>query len=697
MNIFFQYPAWYVLPCLLLGAAYAGLLYYFDKEYRAISPWLNRALAALRFLLASLLAILLLSPLIKSATSDVKKPIIVFAQDVSESVGHGIGKDTLRYREAVQRLTQAMGEKFEVQSYSFGNEVRQPIDFKYNDKVSNCSELLDELYDVYANQNLGAVILATDGIYNEGSNPMYASTKLNVPIYSIALGDTTKRRDVSIKKVYSNRIVYLNDKFTVEVDVAAQNCKGERLSLTVSKVTEGRVSLLQTLPITPDATDFFVSKQLVLDANEVGVQQYRIGVTQVSNEVTTVNNTKDIFVEVLDVRQKILILANAPHADLSAMKQALEANKNYDITIAFANDLKKNVADFDFLILHQLPSAQNQIADVLKTMNDQRKPRLFVLGAQSNLNTLAQAQSLLKISGDGRNTNEVQPIVGSQFNFFVVEPELAQRINKFPPVVAPFGEYSTSPEAQVLLKQKVGSVPTEYPLLLIANQQGLRTGILCGENTWKWRFFSFLQYQNYDAFDQLLQKTVQYLTIKEDKRKFRVNLLKNLFDENEQISFDAELYNESYELINESEVKLTLRNSDGKDFNYIFNKSGKAYTLNVGYLPVGNYTYTATTQDNGKELSFAGKFTVQAVQLEMAEITADHQLLRLLAKQLGGEVVSPDSISTLNIKIASKNSIKPVVYSTTRTRPVIHQKWIFFALLSLLGLEWFFRKYFGGY
>jgi hypothetical protein len=48
-----------------------------------------------------------------------------------------------------------------------------------------------------------------------------------------------------------------------------------------------------------------VSKQLVLDANEVGVQQYRIGVTQVSNEVTTVNNTKDIFVEVLDVRQKI--------------------------------------------------------------------------------------------------------------------------------------------------------------------------------------------------------------------------------------------------------------------------------------------------------------------------------------------------------------------------------------------------------
>ena len=38
------------------------------------------------------------------------------------------------------------------------------------------------MYDLYSNQNLGAIVLASDGIYNEGSNPVYASTRLGAPI-----------------------------------------------------------------------------------------------------------------------------------------------------------------------------------------------------------------------------------------------------------------------------------------------------------------------------------------------------------------------------------------------------------------------------------------------------------------------------------------------------------------------------------
>ncbi len=48
-------------------------------------------------------------------------------------------------------------------------------------------------------------------------------------------------------------------------------------------------------------------------------------------------------------------------------------------------------------------------------------------------------------------------------------------------------------------------------------------------------------------------------------------------------------------------------------------------------------------------------------------------------------------------KIRAKESVKPVIYNTTQTRPVIHLKWLFFLLLGLLSLEWFLRRYFGGY
>ncbi len=38
--------------------------------------------------------------------------------------------------------------------------------------------------------NLGAVVLAGDGIYNQGVEPLFAASGLSVPIYTIALGDT---------------------------------------------------------------------------------------------------------------------------------------------------------------------------------------------------------------------------------------------------------------------------------------------------------------------------------------------------------------------------------------------------------------------------------------------------------------------------------------------------------------------------
>jgi hypothetical protein len=47
--------------------------------------------------------------------------------------------------------------------------------------------------------------------------------------------------------------------------------------------------------------------------------------------------------------------------------------------------------------------------------------------------------------------------------------------------------------------------------------------------------------------------------------------------------------------------------------------------------------------------------------------------------------------------IKSKMTVKPVLYQTTKTEPLIHLKWIFGLLAVLLGLEWFLRRYFGGY
>ena len=194
-----------------------------------------------------------------------------------------------------------------------------------------------------------------------------------------------------------------------------------------------------------------------------------------------------------------------------------------------------------------------------------------------------------------------------------------------------------------------------------------------------------------------LGKSVQYLSLKEDKRKFRVSLDKNIFNENEQIIFDAELYNQSYELINEPDASLIIKSSDGKDYNFTFNKSGNSYRLNAGLLPVGNYSYVAKTFSNGEDLSYNGQFSVRPIQLELYETTANHGLLKLLSEKYGGEMVAPADIASLSSLIKDKGNVKPVIYETSKTRSVINLKWLFFVLLALLSLEWFMRRYHGAY
>lgn len=697
-SISLQYPAWYLIFCLLLGLAYALVLYYRDKTFREQSENLNRLLGAVRFTAVSIIAILLLSPLLKSIFTESKKPVIVLAQDQSESIPAGTKAETLKkYQEDFNALAENLSADYEVKQLAFGHELKEGINFEYKEKVTNISQLLNGINDLYSNQNLGAIVLATDGIYNEGSNPVYLNSKITAPIYTVALGDTTIRRDVIMKRVFHNRIAYLGDQFSVQADIAAQNCMGTNTTLSVYKIEGENARLLQQIPVNIDRNDFFTTRNLVLNADQGGVQRFRLTLSQVNGEATTANNSKEIFVDVLDARQKVLLLAHSPHPDIAALRQMLSVNKNYEIKVAYINDLKVNVADYDFVVMHQLPALDNDAAAVLNTIRSRKLPVLFIAGTQSNYVRLNQAQSLVSIRVAGRNTNEVQGIPGKDFNLFTVDEELKTNISNFAPLTAPFGEYEVSAKAQVLLYQRIGRVDTKYPLLVMGDENGARVGVLCAEGIWKWRLFDFMQHQNHNFFNELIGKTVQYVSLKDDKRKFRVNLAKNIFNENEPTLFDAELYNDNYELINEPDASLVIINSEGKEFPYTFNKAGKLYALNAGNFPVGNYRFRSTVNSSGENLTYNGQFSVQPIELELYETTADHNLLRLLSDKYSGAVVYPAQVLSVADLIREKASIKPVIYQTAKTRPVINLKWIFFLLLTLLAGEWFLRRYFGGY
>jgi hypothetical protein len=194
-----------------------------------------------------------------------------------------------------------------------------------------------------------------------------------------------------------------------------------------------------------------------------------------------------------------------------------------------------------------------------------------------------------------------------------------------------------------------------------------------------------------------LSKTIQYVTVKDDKRRFRATPASNLFQDNEAIEFDAELYNRSYERITDPDVFLEVKDADGNTYNYTFSRSGDMYTLSIGKFPVGEYRFTAHTDYDGQRQQVTGRFNVQAIELESYVTTADHQLLRSLSTQYGGAVYYPGSLSSMADTLLADERIKPVIYQSVINQPLVHLRWIFFLFLICLGAEWFIRRYLGGY
>ena len=283
------------IGCLLLGCLYAWALYQTNKNLAEKTKY---ALAGLRIIVVTLIAYLIFAPLLKSISYTPQKPIIVIANDNSLSVGHITAKNfnQQKYQSDLNKLVNQLSEKYEVKTYSFSDSVKAGLDFSAAGKLSNATALVNKLNDELLNRNVGAVIVASDGIFNRGGNPLYELNMIKAPFYTIALGDTVAKRDVLIANINYNNLAYLDNEFTLDIEVQAFESSGEAAEITVA--ANGAIVKKQTLNI--NANTFVKNVLVKLKANKIGVQKYTIQLAALQNEITTRNNVQTFYVEVIE-------------------------------------------------------------------------------------------------------------------------------------------------------------------------------------------------------------------------------------------------------------------------------------------------------------------------------------------------------------------------------------------------------------
>ncbi len=684
-QLVFNNSPWWIVLALLAGLIYAFILY---SKKGPWGPGLEKVLFAIRTIVVTILILLLINPLIKTIENTTVPPKAVVIVDNSQSLTESLNQSQLNDGlNNIKQLTSQLSDKgFDVVVRDLNSEIELDS-IRFNNQSTDISKVLKTIETTYDEGDLSLCLLLSDGIYNLGSSPDYHN--FSFPIYTMGIGDTIPKKDIILKNVRYNKVVTKGNKFPVTVDVVHNGF--EKTPITVNLALNG--DNIDSKTVRFDSNLNIETLEFLVDVEASGLNRFQISTPVLPNEQVSSNNRKDIYVDIIDNKDKILLIGSAPHPDIKALKQAIEKSKNFEFVNYIPGVTKIDEEDFGVAIAHQPFSNNRQTDQFIQKLIEAKTPIWYILGSRTNLNTFNRTNNVLDVQQVRGQSDKVSAVLNESFSKFKLADAEADELDDFPPIRVPYGNYQFKTPNEVLLTQRIGSIESLKPLLVVSNELETKEAVLLGTGIWQWRIQEIVKSEDSKSFDTWVSKLIQYLNTKEDRKKFRFYTSSDEYTDSESVVFETEAYNNIYEKIYDVPVEISIVNELGEStkYSYVTNESNSSYKL--GALEPGAYTYTATAVINGKRESVIGGFTVVELQIETVNLTADFNLLRRLSKQSGG---------TFNLIDNPGNDLDQLqaqgfLFSEESLSPLYHLKWILFLLVGLVSIEWFSRKYAGGY
>lgn len=667
---------WWILVLIIASLGMTWLLYSIKKT--AWSKTQNRILSIIRFVAIFFALTLLLEPFINQTVTESEKPIVAFAIDNSASaISRNI--DSTVFKNQINTLANALeNEGMEVQGFFFGEQDS----LSFNHPRTNISKLQQKIESTLEGRNWVSTVLFSDGIYNSGSSPIYK--QYTVPQFTVGLGDTIPPKDINISRVLYNRVSFKGSETPIKVELTQKGYDDQLVE--VNLVENGSVITSKTVTL-----DRVIQEvEFIVKSENEGLRRLEVRTDVKDAEFVAENNSAGIFMEVVDGRQKVLIVAQAPHPDIKAIRLALGTTENYETEVyipAINDEVPTKI--YDVVIYHGAFSGR---------INYQEKENpgvWYILNEKSSLQQFNKAIPFFNVQKRGSQPDLVAASFNQTFSKFKI-PTDQQLFEDFPPISVPFGDYAVSGPSEVLLFQKVGSVTTRKPLFAFYHNGNQKGAVLAGQNIWKWKLQEAAINGNASQFNNIILKTVQFLSVKNDKQQFRFRNRGSNFSDLEAVLFDSEVYNDIYERTYGNKIALQITSTEGETKEFEFTDSEFNSSFKVPALESGIYTYGASVKQGERTLVDKGQFLVEEVNKEFLNLTANHNLLKGISQRTAGEFIHYSNFDQVKDMMLAQN-YKKLLRSSESYFPLIQNAWMLFIILLLFSTEWVLRKYWGSY
>ncbi len=718
MTFSFGYSPWLLVLSLILAG---GLTYW---TYRSTIPALSTRwrwlLGGLRFASLSILCFLLLAPVVRQLTETEQPPVLAVLVDDSRSMRVvSRGADDTTSQAVRDRLRPAISPILDetpgtARVFGFDQSLRglpeSPLDSLFFDGArSNVGAALEDVTEALQDVNLQGVAIVSDGQYNSGRNPSRVADRFSVPVHTVTVGDTSRRRDLRVRRVTANDRAYTDTEVPVRATLDAEEVGGE--AVTVSLQKDGTV--LDTTDVTLPTGTAELSVNLSYRPERAGLTQLSVRVSPVPGEATTGNNARSVSQRVLENKRRVLVLGAAPSPSFAALRRVLERDANTTVTARvpkengafYGGPLPDTLSRYDVVVSAGFPSEAvpgsvvEQVADALSS----RTPGLFLLDRQTDVEAwrtyFSDYLPADPPSGRLRFTEaSFVPVEAERSHpVFQIDDVDASLFQRLPPLAVSSTAWTPSPDATVLATAARPALSQSDPVLVVRRRTGQRTAALLGTDTWRWATLSSDLSAADPLWPGLISNLVRWVAIQNDDRQVRVQPVTALFEGDESVSFSGQVYDGSMDPVPDATVGVTITDSAGTEYPHTMEPIGNGqYELDIGSLPEGTYQYEAIARQSDARLgSDRGQFSVGALRLEYQQPRANPVLMRQVAARSGGRAYTTENAGSLPDHLASSSTFDATVATETTEAELWRTSVFLVILLGLLATEWTLRKRFG--
>lgn len=705
INLSFSFNGIFFFIGLILLAGYT--IYMYRYTLPPVSSSKKTILVLLRTFALILLLFTIFEPVATLVKKTIIKPLNLVFVDNSRSInindGTGRSENERRFVEGLNAnnlLNTSELFTFGTHVTSFAYDSLSMLNF--SEGSTNFSKIIS--FIKAQNENIASVSIISDGVITEGANPLFTAEKLNIPIFTIGVGDTARRNDIEIKNVLFNEFIYAGT--TTAISATILN-KGFANSPSVISLYEDGVLLEQrTITLSGDGIQNEIFNYTPKSGGE---KKLTLELNHHDGESNFANNKSIFFIKVLSNKVKILLVAGSPSPDLSFIKGTLEEDKNLSvksITQVGPNKfIEKNnpVAELDsaeiiFLIGFPAKETGSELLNGIKAaIGSKGRPFLFLMEANTDFNKLKNLASELPfvIQNAETGVSEIQAVVQTSESENPLLQNNAQNAieawNNLPPVFMTNAGIIAKPESEIVIRARMNNLALNTPLIMTSRLGSRRSIAVLASGIWRWKLQTATKQLN--LFDSFIHNSVKWLKSFEEQKQVSIRTSKKLYALGEQVEFSSEVYDASYNPVSDAEVKVRIKQGDRTD-EVILNSIGSGLyegTFQTGRS--GDFTFSGTAARNDKPLgSDAGSFNIGEADIEQLNPKMDYEFLTSLADNTGGKFFSYNDMNNLYpiLKNIQQNASKE------KTDIVELRLWsnetLLIIIIGLLSIEWFIRK-----